>query len=69
MEGTLVYTDGKPYGSRSVNQNGHFSVFGGAEKTVVGFILIMPPSKIGPQCDAVVLKVCKSCQHVFRAKK
>ena len=34
--------------------------------------LIMPPSKVCPQCDAVVhirLKVCKSCQHVFRAKR
>ena len=33
--------------------------------------LIMPPSKVCPQCNAVVpirLKVCKSCQHVFRAK-
>ena len=32
----------------------------------------MPPSKVCPQCDAVVpirLKVCKSCQHVFRAKQ
>ena len=32
--------------------------------------LIMPPSKVCPQCNAVVpirLKVCKSCQHVFRA--
>ena len=34
--------------------------------------LIMPPSKVCPQCNAVVpirLKVCKSCQHVFRAKR
>ena len=34
--------------------------------------LVMPPSKVGPQCNAVVpirLKVCKSCQHVFRAKR
>ena len=32
----------------------------------------MPPSKVCPQCNAVVpirLKVCKSCQHVFRAKR
>ena len=32
----------------------------------------MPPSKVCPQCDAVApirLKVCKSCQHVFRAKR
>ena len=32
----------------------------------------MPPSKVCPECDAVVpirLKVCKSCQHVFRAKR
>ena len=35
-------------------------------------LLIMPPSKVCPQCDAVVhirLKVCKSCQHVFRTKR
>ena len=35
-------------------------------------LLAMPPSKICPECDAVVpirLKVCKSCQHVFRAKR
>ena len=34
--------------------------------------LIMPPRKVCPQCNAVVpirLKVCKSCQHVFRAKR
>ena len=34
--------------------------------------LIMPPSKVCPQCNAVVpirQKVCKSCQHVFRAKR
>jgi hypothetical protein len=34
--------------------------------------LIMPPSKVCPQCNAVVpirLKVCKTCQHVFRAKR
>ena len=34
--------------------------------------LVMPPSKVCPQCNAVVpirLKVCKSCQHVFRAKR
>ena len=36
---------------------------------VVRFLLIMPPSNVCPQCDAVVLKVCKSCQHVFRAKR
>ena len=32
----------------------------------------MPPSKVCPQCNAVVpirLKVCKFCQHVFRAKR
>ena len=48
------------------------SVFGGAKKTVVRFLFIMPPSKVCPQCDAVVLiklKVCKSCQHVFRGKR
>ena len=31
----------------------------------------MPPSKVCPQCETIVplrLKVCKSCQHVFRAK-
>ena len=36
------------------------------------FLLIMPPSKVCPQCNAVVpirLKVCKTCQHVFRAKR
>ena len=35
-------------------------------------LLVMPPSKVCPECDAVVpirLKVCKSCQHVFRAKQ
>ena len=33
---------------------------------------IMPPSKICPKCAAVVpikLKLCKSCQHVFLAKR
>ena len=33
---------------------------------------MMPPSKVCPQCNAVVpirLEVCKSCQHVFRAKR
>ena len=32
---------------------------------------ITPPSKLCPKCQAVVpirLKVCKSCQHVFRFK-
>ena len=32
----------------------------------------MPPSKVCPQCDTAVhirVKVCKSCQHVFRAKR
>ena len=32
----------------------------------------MPPSKVCPQCNAVVpirLKACKSCQHMFRAKR
>ena len=32
----------------------------------------MPPSKVCPQCETIVplrLKVCKSCQHVFRAKR
>ena len=36
------------------------------------FLLIMPPSKVCPQCDATVpirVKVCKSCHHVFRAKR
>ena len=35
-------------------------------------LLDMPPSKVCPECDTVVpikLKVCKSCQHVFRAKR
>ena len=35
-------------------------------------LLLMPPGKVCPQCDAVVpirLKVCKSCQHVFRTKR
>ena len=39
---------------------------------VVRFLLIMPPSKVCPQCDAVVLirlKVCNTCQHVFCAKR
>ena len=33
---------------------------------------ITPPSKVCPQCQTIVhirLKVCKSCQHVFRAKR
>ena len=32
----------------------------------------MPPSKVCPQCQAVVpprLKVCKSCEHVCPAKR
>ena len=32
----------------------------------------MPPSKVCPQYETIVplrLKVCKSCQHVFRAKR
>ena len=32
----------------------------------------MPPSKVCPQCQTTVhirLKVCKSCEHVFRAKR
>ena len=32
----------------------------------------MPPSKVCPQCETIVhlrLKVCKSCQYVFRAKR
>ena len=32
----------------------------------------MPPSKVCPKCQAVVpirLKVCKSCQHAFQAKR
>ena len=32
----------------------------------------MPPSKVCPQCETIVpirLKVCKSCEHVFRAKR
>ena len=32
----------------------------------------MPLSKVCPQCETIVharLKVCKSCQHVFRAKR
>ena len=34
-------------------------------------LLIMPPSKVCPQCKAVVplrLKVCISCEHVPREK-
>ena len=27
------------------------------------FPLVMPPSKVCPQCNAIRLKVCKSCQH------
>ena len=33
---------------------------------------VMPPSKVCPQCESIVplrLKVCKSCQHVFRSKR
>ena len=36
------------------------------------YFLIMPPSKKCPQCDNVVpirLKVCKSCQYAFPAKR
>ena len=32
----------------------------------------MPPSKVCPKCQAIVpirLKVCKSCQHAFQAKR
>ena len=32
----------------------------------------MAPTKVCPQCNVVLpirLKVCKSCQHVFRAKR
>ena len=29
----------------------------------------MPPSKVRPQCKAIRQKVCKSCEHVFRAKR
>ena len=32
----------------------------------------MPPSKVCPQCETIVplkLKVCRSCQHIFRAKR
>ena len=39
---------------------------------VVRFLLIMPPSKVCPQCDAVVpirVKVRKSCLHVFRTNR
>ena len=35
-------------------------------------LTIMPPSKVCPQCKAMVplrLKLCISCQHVFRAKR
>ena len=35
-------------------------------------ILVMPPTKVCPECDAVVpirLKVCRYCQHVFRVKR
>ena len=29
----------------------------------------MPPNKVCPQCKAIRYKVCKSCEHVFRAKR
>ena len=35
------------------------------------FLLVMPPTKVCPECGTVVpikLKVCKSCQHVLWAK-
>ena len=41
-------------------------------KTSPGYLTIMPPSKVCPQCETIVplrLKVCKSCKHVFRAKR
>ena len=31
--------------------------------------LVMPPSKVCPQCNAVAPIRLKSCQHVFRAKR
>ena len=40
--------------------------------SVCELLPIMPPSKLCPKCQAVVpirLKVCKSCQHVFRFKR
>ena len=36
------------------------------------YLISMPPSKVCPQCETIVpirLKVCRSCQHVFRAKR
>ena len=39
---------------------------------VKSVLTIMSPSKFCPQCQASVplkLKVCKSCQHVFRSKR
>ena len=32
-------------------------------------LLTIPPSKVRPQCKAIRQKVCKSCEHVFRAKR
>ena len=48
----------------------HYSIYHVVDRCELP--LIMPPSKVCPQCNAVVpirLKVCKSCQHVFRAKR
>ena len=35
------------------------------------YLTIMPPSKVCPvpQCEPLRLKVCKCCEHVFRAKR
>ena len=32
-------------------------------------LLTIPPSKVRPQCKAIKQKLCKSCEHVFRAKR
>ena len=50
---------------------GHVVESGGSVSCSLQLYTVMPPS-ISPQCEAIVpirLKVCKSCQHVFRAKR
>ena len=32
-------------------------------------VATMPPSKVSSQCKAIRQKGCKSCEHVFRAKR
>ena len=54
-----------------VVESGHFVSRLVRRRALSCYLISMPPSKVCPQCDTIVplrLKVCKSCQHVFRAK-